>query len=424
MIKKLKPKSEFTKNVITLMTGSMIAQAIPIALSPILTRIYTPEDFGVFALYMSVASIFSTFATGRYELAIMLPRKDGDASNLLYLSLFITVCITVISFFIILFFNHKIVMLLESPFLLDWLYIIPLSVLFTGLYQSFNYWNNRKKQYVELSVSRVAQSVTTGTTNLGMGWNTFGASGLIIGALVGQIVGVLVLGRTIFKNKNQLLGKYHYIRMLALMKKYKKFPFLNLPNALIDSFRMSGINMLIAKYFSTATLGQFSLAWKMVQVPIVLIGGALGQVFFQKVSSVKKSELYEIIINYIIKASLISAPIFSLIFFFSVDIFSFVFGENWKLAGEAASVMAPWLFINFVSSPLVSVMLVLNKQEWVLIFSFFYTSVPLGLLVLLKNTSFLDVLQTITWAMSIMLLLFSLVIIFYVKKERAKRCIS
>ena len=90
MINKLKPKSEFSRNVLTLMTGTTIAQAIPIAISPILTRIYTPEDFGMFALYMSVASILSVVATGRYELAIMLPKKDEDAVNIVALSIIIS----------------------------------------------------------------------------------------------------------------------------------------------------------------------------------------------------------------------------------------------------------------------------------------------------------------------------------------------
>ena len=87
MIKKIIPKSDFSRNVLTLMTGTSIAQAIPIAISPILTRIYTPDDFGIFALYMSIASIIAVIATGRYELAMMLPKKDSDAINILFISI-------------------------------------------------------------------------------------------------------------------------------------------------------------------------------------------------------------------------------------------------------------------------------------------------------------------------------------------------
>ena len=90
MIQRLKPKSEFSKNVLTLMTGTTIAQAIPIAISPILTRIYTPEDFGVLALFVAITSIFGSIANGRYELAIMLPKKDENAINIFALGLIIT----------------------------------------------------------------------------------------------------------------------------------------------------------------------------------------------------------------------------------------------------------------------------------------------------------------------------------------------
>ena len=103
MFNKLKPKSEFSRNVLTLMTGTTIAQAIPIAISPILTRIYAPEDFGMFALYMSVASIISVIATGRYELAIMLPKKDEDAVNIVALSIIISFFVSFISLLIVFF---------------------------------------------------------------------------------------------------------------------------------------------------------------------------------------------------------------------------------------------------------------------------------------------------------------------------------
>ncbi|HIP13910.1 MAG TPA: hypothetical protein EYG74_00290, partial [Sulfurimonas autotrophica] len=306
MLKRFKPKSEFSRNVLTLMTGSMIAQAIPIAISPILTRIYTPEDFGMFALYMSISSLFAIFATGRYELAIMLPKKDEDAVNILLLSIIITFFVSMLSFFIILLFNQEIVSWLGNASLSNWLYVIPFSVLFTGLYQSFNYWNNRKKAYKRLAVSRVTQSATTGSVNLGMGWGGFGVSGLIVAGLLGQVAAITVLGKIIWKNDKRMTKYLNKIKIIALIKKYKKFPLLNLPNAVIDSFRLSGINLLIAKYFATATLGQFSLAWKMVHVPMVLVGGSLAQVFFQKLTSIHKRDLYAIIIKYITKASLIA----------------------------------------------------------------------------------------------------------------------
>ena len=105
MINKLKPKSEFSRNVLTLMTGTTIAQAIPIAISPILTRIYTPKDFGLYALFISIAFILASVANGRYELAIMLPKKDEDAINIFALGFLITVFISLFLLILVFLFN-------------------------------------------------------------------------------------------------------------------------------------------------------------------------------------------------------------------------------------------------------------------------------------------------------------------------------
>jgi O-antigen/teichoic acid export membrane protein len=400
------------------MTGTTIAQAIPIAISPILTRIYTPEDFGVFALYMSIASIMSVIATGRYELAIMLPRKDEDAINIVALSIMISFFVSFISLIIVFIFNAQITNLLGNPEISNWLYFIPITVLLTGIYQSFNYWSNRKKQYKRLATSRVIQSSTTATTNLSMGFNGFGSSGLILGGVLGQGVATGVIGKLVWKEDSYRLKEVKKLKIFALIKKHKKLPIYNLPNALIDGFRLSGISILIAKFFTTATLGQFSLAWKMVQTPMFLIGGSLSQVFFQKVSSSKKSDLYRIVIKFIIKASIVATPIFLFIYLFAVDIFIFVFGENWKLAGEAASVMTPWLFLNFMSSPMANIFIVLNKQEVVLVVSVIYMILPISLLFFLNTLGFIEVLSIITIAMSIVLVFFILLALIYTKKEK------
>ena len=107
MIQLLKPKSEFNRNILTLMTGSTIANAIPVAISPILTRIYSPEDFGLLALFLAVTTIFGTIVNGRYELAIMLPKKDEDAINIVALGFVIMSLITLILFVIVIIFNEK-----------------------------------------------------------------------------------------------------------------------------------------------------------------------------------------------------------------------------------------------------------------------------------------------------------------------------
>ena len=145
MIDKLKPKSEFNKNVITLMTGTTIAQAIPIAISPILTRLYTPQDFGVFAFFLAITAIFGSIANARYELAIMLPKKDEDAINIFALGFIISTIISFLILVLVVLFNEYFVKLLGKKEIGIWFYFLPITVFLSGLWNNLNYFNNRKK---------------------------------------------------------------------------------------------------------------------------------------------------------------------------------------------------------------------------------------------------------------------------------------
>ena len=130
MLKRFKPKSEFNRNILTLMTGTTIAQAIPIAISPILTRIYTPEDFGIFAIFLAITLIIGSIANGRYELAIMIPKKDEDAINIFALGFIITTSISLLLLVLVLIFQKYFIFLLKNEEIGVWLYFVPISVFF------------------------------------------------------------------------------------------------------------------------------------------------------------------------------------------------------------------------------------------------------------------------------------------------------
>jgi len=130
MLKRFKPKSEFNRNILTLMTGTTIAQAIPIAISPILTRIYTPEDFGIFAIFLAITLIIGSIANGRYELAIMIPKKDEDAINIFALGFIITTSISLLLLVLVLIFQTYFIFLLKNEEIGVWLYFVPISVFF------------------------------------------------------------------------------------------------------------------------------------------------------------------------------------------------------------------------------------------------------------------------------------------------------
>ena len=172
-------KSEFLKNVFTVFSGNVIAQAIPFLIESIIARIYSPEDFAVLAGYLAIANLFTIVATGRYELAIMLPKKDRKAVNIIGLSIIISLFISVISFIIVWLFNTEICTILKNDNVSSYLYLVPISVLSVGWYQTFNYWNSRKKRFRNVTYAKTTQSITYSGTAIGLGHLGLIPSGLI-----------------------------------------------------------------------------------------------------------------------------------------------------------------------------------------------------------------------------------------------------
>jgi len=370
VIKHLKPKSEFGRNVLTLMTGTTIAQAIPIAISPILTRIYTPEDFGVFALYISISTIFAVIVTGRYELAIMLPKKNKDAVLLVQLSIMITLFIAITTLIIVIFFNVEITQLLGNPSISIWLYFIPLSICLTGFYQSLHYWNNRKKQYNNLVLSRVSKSAITSGIQVGGGLGSNLYYGLIAGEIIGQGGGAFVLARKAWRENKIFSCKIHLIRAIALLKRYKKILYYGLPMGLLNAISNQLKPLVFSAIFSISIVGWVYMAERMLKAPLSVISGSFNTVFFQNFVNVdNKLQLYV--------KSYISLLMLSLILLYPVYahgefIFEIVFGKDWRKAGELASILYLMVCFSFSSSAISTVFTALERNEVSLIWQVMY----------------------------------------------------
>jgi O-antigen/teichoic acid export membrane protein len=347
------------------MTGTTIAQAIPIAISPILTRLYTPEDFGVFALYISISSMVSIVATGKYELAIILPNKESDAINIIILSIIISLLVSFVCFFIVFLFNYQITTYLGNEELGIWLYFIPIVIFFTGVYQSFNYWNNRKKQYQRIAHSKILQSITGSSTNLGMGFSGFGSSGLIFGSILGQIISAGMLAKFFWKEDSHKLNKLRIVKLIALSKRYIDFPKINMPHSLFNMLQNFVVNIFLIKYYNTFLLGQFYMVNKILLLPSSLISSSISQVLFAEISKMynKKQDFSNIILKTIVKLFILSLPPFFIIIFFSEEIFIFIFGEKWAVAGNIAAALSPVVLLQFIASPTSIVPIVVKKQQ-------------------------------------------------------------
>jgi len=375
-------KSEFSKNVLTLMSGTLVAQAIPIAISPILTRIYSPEDFGLFATYMGILMIFGSLVAGRYELAILIPKNDNDAKHVVFYSIFLSLISSTILFVVILIFNDMITDLLKNDKLGVWLYLLPLNIFIVSATSILYNWNNRKKGYKNLSSSLMIQSSAQGATNISIGVSTKFGAALIVGTFIGNLSSFLYL---IKKTKYNFLGFSPNIsRVIVLMKRYIKFPKYSMPSVLLENVSAQLPIFFLGSFFGTSVVGFYSLSQRIIRLPIMLIGSSMGSVFRQEASLrlYRDGDCRDIFKKTFKKLFIISTIPFLIFYTVAPQLFAFVFGEAWVVAGEYAQILAPLFYLQFLVSPLSGMFSIAQKQQYDLLMQIYLvTSVVLAFVV-------------------------------------------
>ncbi len=373
MLNKLKPKSEFSRNVLTLMTGTTIAQAIPIAISPILTRIYTPEDYGILAIFLAITAILGSISNGRYELAIMLPKKDEDAINIFALGFIIVSCLSLFLLILVLLFNDYFATLLGNDEIGFWLYFVPLTVFFTGLWNILNYFNNRRKNYKDLRNATIVKSIVSAIVQLSIGFAKQGPTGLVSASILSQFVANTKLLNNIIQNK-LLIAKISKVKIIALAKRYKDFMIHGVPSTLADTGALQLPSLFLPKLFGLAASGHFIFAKRLITLPSGIIANSMSQVFFQQLTLRKnnREKTLPLLKNMIKKLFIIALPIALVIFFSSPYIFPIIFGKNWSVSGDIAQYLAFIFLITFIVSPLSVAFTVSMELRKVAIWQYLY----------------------------------------------------
>lgn len=353
------PKNAFSRGVSVLVGGTIGAQALMILASPLLTRLYTPEDFGLLAVYTSILSLFTVIASLRYELAIPLPEKDSEAAHVAILSLLIVGLITAISALLILLGGDYLAQLINAPDMANYLWLIPAGVFAIGCYQVFNYWAIRTKNFGNIAKTKISQSLATLAVQLS-GFK-LGVLALMLGQTGGQAVGVMTLARPALKSSN--FKGWHWHDLKAVAKRYKNFPIFSTWGSFLNTASMQLPPLLFAIFFSTGVAGLYALAHRVLAMPMSLVGSAVGNVFLANAAQAYREDrlapLFESVYSKLVSTIM---PVMLVLIIDAPNLFSFAFGENWREAGELARWMAPWLAVVFIASPLSVLYEVLEKQ--------------------------------------------------------------
>jgi len=375
-------KYDFIKNILVLLSGSSVALLISFLITPIISRFFTPEDFGLWGTYSAIVGLFAVIANGRYELALLLPKKDSEAFNMFAGSILISIFLALLSLILIIFFGNYLCNTLNVKGLYNWLFLIPFVIVILAIQQASNYWLNRKKRFKALSAGRVVQSSSTATLNLSIGKFLYFPGGLIFSTVIGQ------LALSVFYIKKIKIGEYLKYLSLSEIKevlyKYREFPFKSGIGIFLNIAKEQAPIFLLAYYFDNVIVGFYTLIIRLFGVPLALVASSIGQVYYQKANEMNKNG--NSVLPLFVKTStrLILALIIPVIVvvIWGEQLFPIIFGDEWAEAGKILVIFSFYYAIRFVVSSQSSLLLVFKKLTIEVIFNFLALSLQITSLVI------------------------------------------
>lgn len=366
MIKKIKNiySSEFFKYSGALLSSNVLAQIIGFVLYPVITRLYNPDIFGVFNLFLNIVGILVLLTTAKYNIAIVLPKSEKKAVALVQLSLLLTVCVSFIFFIIVNLFGKNIAAFFHQERLAPLLPYVPLYLLLFGFWQTLNYYFVRQKRYYNLSFYNITQSVVSSGMKCFWGFNGFLTFGLLWGQLLGQFLATLtavISGRSFLKH----IKRWDKKEIVNVAKVYSNFPKYQLPHGLLNALAGNLPILLLSFFFEMKDIGLFSLALVVGLTPVMLFGNSVYQVMIRRMSEKiqNQTKLSNDCFLFCKTCVIFLLPFFILFAFIPNDVFGFLFGQHWQGVGFFLKLLLPFLFLSILVASLSFIPQIFSKQR-------------------------------------------------------------
>lgn len=362
----------FARNVALITSGAAVAQLLTLLSAPLLTRLFTLEAFGLLGLFTATVGLVSSSANLRYELPIVIARTLPQATALLYLCLLITTAFTGLMSIAILLWGRPLAEMLDAPQLVPYLPWVPIHIFATGVFLAFSQWTTRQREFALLARNPVTRSGTTVAVQLAAGIMALGQGWLIIGFIAGQIAAAFGVTARLKRRywtalrPRAVLGR----RMVAVARRFRCFPQFSALQEAINAASQQMPNFILAAFFGPATVGIYWLTVRVLQMPAHLIGQAVRQVFFQRICEIVNRGDRAIVP--MMKATVgllaLGVPVFLPTIFFGPFLFTLIFGETWREAGEMARWVALWIWFMFANVPAFCGLQAMGAQRELLIY--------------------------------------------------------
>lgn len=372
-------KRPFIRNVAVVASGTAASQAIFIVFTPIITRLYGPDVYGIQGIFLSVVGILATFATLSYQTAIALPKSDEDALKLAYLSIYIGVAMSALVTLFLFLFGPELLELLNVERISSFMFLLPLAMLVSVANGIVGQCLIRKKAFFLTAKFNVFTALFTNTVKTAVGFMHPTAMALIVSNTLGGVFGAVLMyfgwHSVSTRNKDAREKEMHGPSMLELAKQHSDFPIYRTPQCLINAISQSLPLLLLASYFGAGTAGQYAIAIAVLGIPANLIGNSVMQVFYPRINEAihNKENLRVLIVKATAGLAMTGVVPVIVVVLMGPALFSFVFGAEWQTAGIYAQWLSIWIFFQYINKPAVSAVPGLRLQRGVLIYEFFST---------------------------------------------------
>lgn len=357
--------SDFLKHSSTLLSSNVIAQAIAFVAYPFIARLYPPEVYGDFSLFLTITAVLSTLPTGKYDLAILLPKSERQAGALFVLSNLLNASFLLPLLLILLigkdFFGQ---FLVGKDNVIDWLWIIPVFVFLNGVWQSLNNYLLRRKQFANMAGYNLIQNGVGTLTKIGLGLKQFLHSGLIVGQFAGLFLATLfsvLLGRKALCE----LPKVQKSDLKEVAKTYATFPKYELPNQLVNTLSANLPILLLSFYFDKAYIGIYAFAFNIGFAPVSIFARSISQVLFQRMAERKQHQgpIHEECITFCKVCFFVVLPLFVLLALLPEGFFLWLFSDKWDGVSFYFKLLLPTFFMSLVVASLSFIPDVFMKQK-------------------------------------------------------------
>lgn len=350
-------QSSFARDVLHLMSGTMVAQAIPILLTPLLSRCFSPADFGLYALFTSISSILVVVATLRLEYAIMLPDRETGARKIVLTIVVFACFFCLLLFFLLLGIGQRLIVFFNIQSLKGVLLLIPCYVFIVALVNIFRFYRNRQQLFLLIRNVTIGESAVRGASNLLIGFTWKFPAGLIISQLIASFFSLAVLVNREWHMLVHEAKRFTFKDIFSVFKRYKKHLLFLMPGGILNLYSIQVPLYFIAYFYSTEIVGQYSIGLRVVGLPMLFLSSAVVESFRQRAMDIyqRTGNLRPFFIRYIKRMCWLSFLPFLLLFLGAPYLFQIYLGEKWLTAGTFVQILTVKYFFAFIFDGLSSV---------------------------------------------------------------------